>query len=175
MFGMKSCRTVRLLSVSILFLLVVSLSAQTPSRKEALAGELLDFLHVDKTLDAVFAAMPKIQQQVLDAQKLSPEQKEKVRQQVQATMDTSKKSLTWDAIRPMYVKIYADNFDQAELEGIIPYYKSPVGQKRPEKQPVVQAATVQVMTDIIVKIQAAAADASKQSDDRTETKPTATP
>lgn len=153
----------------------VTSSAEDVLKKEALASELVGFLHVEKALDTVFEAIPELQRQILDSYKLPPEQKDKVRQRVQARMDNLKKSLTWASIRPMYVKIYADNFDEAELEGVIAYYKSPVGQKWIEKQAVVQAAKVQVVTDIIIKVQSAASDAAKGSDNIIESTPTPTP
>ena len=126
-------------------------------------------------MDILFETMPKIQKQVLDAQKLPPDQKEKVRQQVQATMDGMRKGLNWESIKPIFVKIYADNFDEAELEGIIAYYKTPVGQKWIEKQPTIQTAKTQAITDIILKIQAAALDSAKHVDDKTGVSPMPNP
>ena len=59
------------------------------------------------------------------------------------------------SVRPIFVKIYADNFDEAELTGLIAFYKSPVGQTWIQKQPAIQAATMQAMGQIMPKIQAA--------------------
>lgn len=143
--------------VTALFIPLIPLttSAQTPSKKEALAGQLLDELNLQKMMDTAFDAMPKMQQQMMAGQKMTPEQQEKFNQQMQASMQTVKKELSWDTIKPMFVKIYADNFDEGELQGLIDFYKTPVGQAWIQKQPQVQAATMQAMGQIMPKIQAA--------------------
>ena len=70
-------------------------------------------------------------------------------------MQSVKQLMSWDSIKPMFVKIYADNFDEAELQGLIDFYKTPVGQTWIAKQPQIQAATMQAMAQLMPKIQAA--------------------
>lgn len=151
-------RTLLLPIVTALFIPLVALtaSAQTPSKKEALAGQLLNELNLQKTMDAAFDAMPKMmQQQMTASQKMTPEQQEAFNKQMQTSMQTVKKELSWDTIKPIFIKIYSDNFDEGELQGLIDFYKTPVGQAWIQKQPQVQAATMQAMGQIMPKIQAA--------------------
>lgn len=36
--------------------------------------------------------------------------------------------MSWDKLRPQFVKLYADKFTEEELDGILAFYKSPLGQ-----------------------------------------------
>ncbi len=131
-----------------------SLADEVP-KKELLAGQLLDQLSIQKSYDGAFASMSKMQEQMMAGQKMTPDQKTKFQKQMQASMDAAKTAMSWESIKPIFVKIYADNFDEAELNGLIAFYKTPVGQTWIEKQPVIQAATMQEMAKMMPKIQAA--------------------
>jgi hypothetical protein len=43
--------------------------------------------------------------------------------------------MSWTALEPDYVKLYADTYSEDELDGIIVFYRSPVGQKMLAKTP----------------------------------------
>jgi hypothetical protein len=34
----------------------------------------------------------------------------------------------WEKLKPMYIQAYRETFDQAEIDGLIAFYKTPVGQ-----------------------------------------------
>ena len=162
---MKATPLLSLLVAAFVALAAMTSAGQEPSRKEVLASQLLDLLNMQKMLDTTYDSMSKMQVQAFAEGKLSPEAQAKANKQMEASMQVAKKEMGWDTIKPIFVKIYADNFDEAELEGIIAYYKSPVGQKWIEKQPAVQAATMQAMTQLMPKIQAAMMKAITQTED----------
>ncbi len=162
-------------AAAVFSLFAVTCSAQDVSKKEALASELVDLLNVKSRLDTAFEAAPKLQQQMMDTQRFSPEQRESIRKHVQASMEAVKRSMNWQTMKPAFVKIYADAFDESDLEGMIVYYKGPVGQKWIEKQPQIQAATMQVIGQIIPQIQAAIMKGITTSDVQAAPKPTSTP
>ena len=170
---MKTTTLLSILITSFLSLATMTSSGQEPSKKEVLAGQLLDQLKMQKLLDSTYSSMSKMQEQAFAGAgtKLSPEAQVKASKQMEASMEIVKKEMGWDTIKPIFVKIYADNFDEAELEGIIAYYKTPVGQKWIEKQPAIQAETMQAMTQIMPKIQAAMMKAMKQTGDKTAPTP----
>ncbi len=61
--------------------------------------------------------------------------------------------MSWDAIKGDFVKIYADVFSAEELQGMIDFFKGPVGQKFIGKQPQVQAAVMQRMQSLMLEMQ----------------------
>ena len=161
---MKATTLLPFLIASFVSLAAMTSAGQEPSKKEVLASQLLDLLNMQKMLDATFGSMSKMEEQAFAGGKLSPEQQAKAKQQMETSMQVARKEMGWDTIKPIFVKIYADNFDEADLEGIIAYYKTPVGQKWIEKQPAIQAATMQAMAQIMPKIQAAMMKAASQSE-----------
>jgi hypothetical protein len=52
-------------------------------------------------------------------------------------------ALSWERLKPAYLKLYADAFSEEELEGILAFYKSPAGKAMVAKTPsLMQKATV---------------------------------
>jgi hypothetical protein len=154
-----------LLAAACLSLVAMNSYGQDVSKKEILAGQLLDQLNIEKMYEGAFASIPKMQEQMMGSQtKMSPDEKLKFQKQMQASMEAAKSALDWSTIKPIFVKIYADNFDETELDGLIAFYKTPVGQTWIDKQPQIQAATMQAMTQIMPKIQAAIMKAVMQPD-----------
>ena len=43
--------------------------------------------------------------------------------------------MSWDRLRPQYLKVYADTYTEAELDGVLAFYKSPAGQAWFAKSP----------------------------------------
>lgn len=54
---------------------------------------------------------------------------------------------------PLLVEIYATNFTKEDLEGMLAFFKSPVGQKWIERQPAVQQQIMDRMQDIVLEMQ----------------------
>ena len=59
----------------------------------------------------------------------------------------------WDQIRPLIVKLYSDSFTDAELDGIISFYKSPAGEALVAKMPEVSGKTTATVQDRIKELQ----------------------
>ena len=59
--------------------------------------------------------------------------------------------LSWDQLKPQYVKAYADTYTEEELDAILAFYKSPAGQawfaKSPEVGEKARQITQQAMQD----------------------------
>ena len=70
-----------------------------------------------------------------------------------------REEFNWSKMKPLYVQLYRETFDQAEIDGLIAFYRTPVGQSFIEKMPVVMqksmAATQTLMAPLIAKMRAA--------------------
>jgi hypothetical protein len=67
-----------------------------------------------------------------------PKDKEDKEQEITATYTAKMKSiaeaeLTWDKLKPSILRYCADNFTDAQMDGIIAFYKSPAGRAMLEK------------------------------------------
>jgi hypothetical protein len=53
-----------------------------------------------------------------------------------------KKEISWSSMEPVYRKAYRESFSQEEVDGMIAFYQTPVGQAVARKQPAVAQATI---------------------------------
>jgi hypothetical protein len=64
--------------------------------------------------------------------------------------------LSWDQLKPQFVKVYADTYTEEELDAILAFYKSPAGQtwfgKSPEVGNKVRQITQQAIQDAEAQI-----------------------
>ena len=104
--------------------------------KKAKAAELLDLMNGRQIVDQVFASVKQMiaaQTRQLGQDPKSAETAKELNDRVMALMQ---KRFNWDDMRPEYEKIYAESFSEAELDGIVNFYKSPTGKAMIEKMPV---------------------------------------
>ena len=59
---------------------------------------------------------------------------------------------SWGAIKPRYVSLYLDTFDQAEIDGMIAFYRSPIGKSYLAKQPSLLDGAVKLNSSIVESV-----------------------
>jgi hypothetical protein len=63
----------------------------------------------------------------------------------------------------MFISIYAETFTAEELQGMIAFFKTPIGQKWIEKQPQLQMTTMQKMQTLMIEAQPKIKEAIKRA------------
>ena len=115
-------------------------------------GQLRDGLasQVDRAIDMT-------SKQVLRNEAMTPAQKaivEDLKAKMKAAID---QELKWENIREAYIKIYSDNFTQAQIDGLIAFYQTPVGQVFAEHQPLIEQQMQTIlqpqMVPLTIKVQ----------------------
>ena len=131
-------------------------SAQDPKR-EALAEELVGIMNMQENIEKSFEMIKKMMPQQLDQMGTGGESSE-ARKEAESMMDLIQAEMSWDKLKDDYIAIYAETFSSAELEGIVSFYKSTVGQRFIEKQPELMQRSMEVsqkqMMRILPKVQA---------------------
>jgi hypothetical protein len=78
-------------------------------------------------------------------------------------------------MKPIYVEIYRDSFDQTEIDGLIAFCRTPVGQSFIEKMPVVMqkslVAKQTLMAPLMAKMRAAMDKAVAEAKARARAEP----
>jgi hypothetical protein len=130
--------------------------------KTAKVKELFAVMHMDHSLDRMRSAM---QQQVQataknasGAEQMTPEKTKIQQEYVDNSMKVVDENFGWPVLEPAYLKLYADTFTEAELDGILAFYKSPAGQSLLAKTPELSGGVMQIvhsrMSDFQPKMQA---------------------
>ena len=72
-------------------------------------------------------------------------------------MDLVKQKMSWDKLRPQYVKLYDETYSAEEIDGILAFYQSPAGRAMLDKMPVILSKSIAIaqgmMGDIVPDIQ----------------------
>lgn len=115
---MRTCLAATILLVT----LPHSLPAQevaSDSSHAAAAAELIEVLELESHLMSTFEATAN---PIAGMNPMSV-------QFAEVVSDFMKDVLTWDVVRPEYVRIYQATYSQAELRELIAFYETPLGQK----------------------------------------------
>lgn len=123
---------------------------------EKLAEELITLMKVDETIKQGMEMSRKammMQTQQLAGRMSDPAQLEKIRAHQDKVMDLIESEMSWDRIKGQYVELYAAIFTESELQGLIEFYRSPVGQAFIRKQPELMQRSMDLNQRMMMQLQ----------------------
>lgn len=134
---MKSLHTL-FLALALLFSFQVR-ADQTPA-SEATIRELMEVTQarslVENALSQVEGMTQKMVADMVTDKNLPPEVDAVIQRMFQRILKVSREEITWEKLEPDFIALYSESFSQEELEGMLAFYKSPVGQAVNRKMPV---------------------------------------
>ena len=128
---MKKC-VFLIVAVSILFM---SLAYAEVNIRRQLAEELLVLTEVKNNIEKYFDMVKQMQMAQLKNMDIPSGESGKVASLQEKLMNIARKEMSWENLKEDYISIYAEIFTEEELQGIIAFYKTPIGKKFIEKQP----------------------------------------
>jgi hypothetical protein len=130
---------------AVILLTCGSVQALADSSSHATDAErFLQLAHADKLAVPVYA---QVQQMFAKrfAENGAPESKKALLETYLAKANAElDRAVAWDKLKPDMVKLYTSNFSEQELQELISFYQSPVGQKVLEKMPMLTAQAAQL-------------------------------
>ncbi len=125
--------------------------------KRAKAEQLFTLLRMDQMMDQLMSGIEKQVQQITQtmpgADQATPEQKKQIADFQQRVLALVTNKLGWKALEPDFINLYASTYTEEELDGIIGFYKSPVGQKMLEKTPELMAKSTEITQQRMREVQ----------------------
>ena len=125
--------------------------------KRAKAEQLFMLLRMDTMMDQLMNGVKKQVQQITEsmpgADQATPEQKKQMTDFQQRVMDVVNQKIGWKALEPDFINLYASTYTEEELDGIVAFYKSPIGQKMIEKTPELMAKSTQITQQKMSELQ----------------------
>jgi len=122
-----------------LFIAVISsgtaLAAETGKEERVL--KLLEITNARSTVDQVAKSIEGFMQQQIQAtaRDLPPEGQEAMEIVRRESTAWLSENLSWDQLKGMYVDVYSEVFTEKEIDQLIRFYQSPLGQKILAKMP----------------------------------------
>ena len=109
----------------------------------------LNLMHARTNLESVSAgAEGNIRQAVTSAihgQTLTPDEQAKMDRVIQRAVALVREEISWEELKPMYVKLYAETFSQEEIDGLNAFYASPAGQAYVARIPALTQSMMKVL------------------------------
>lgn len=124
---------------------------------------LLAVTKTESTMDSMYGSVEQMMrqgvQQAVQGKSLSSEQQRILDAVPAKFVAVMREEFSWTKMKPMYVQLYRDTFEQEEIDGLIAFYRSPAGQAFTSKMPLImQKAMAMVqsqMQTFIPKMKAA--------------------
>jgi len=141
-----------LLSILIFLYSVVSLANADELSRRAAAEELLSLTKADQMVKALSGQMQTMMEQQF-VQMEVPTDLQPILKKYQARLFTAlEQELDSQGWKKDVVSVYVDTFTEDELQGIIDFYKSPIGQVWVEKTPLLISKVMQISQKKIPQI-----------------------
>jgi len=142
-----------LLAASLLSLCVASLPAQATEPSQASIERLLVVAQAQKNnaavLEQVKGMLQPMFEQALGTRAMTADQREQAQGFMQEfsrkMVPILEEELAWGRLKDMTAQIYAQSFNQEEINGLIAFYESPAGRAFVEKMPVVMQKSMIAM------------------------------
>jgi hypothetical protein len=149
--------------------LLFSLQAQAAPASAESVERALDLMHVEKTMDAAWPTMEAgIRKQVANehfGRPFTPEQLAIDERTTQRAIAMVHEQLSWQTLKPQYVKIYRDTFTQEEIDGLIVFYSSPAGQAYLARMPLLMQKTMAIMQSELAEVMPRMAQIIRESNE----------
>ncbi len=118
--------------------------------KRAKAEEMLKLTKADVGAQAMLAGFPErvktvASRQVVAQAATTPEQKKLTNDYLDQMASIARSGANWEAVHPKIVDLYVATFTEADLDGIIAFYKTPAGQDYITKTTGVSSKTIEIL------------------------------
>jgi hypothetical protein len=116
--------------------------ADEKERRE-LAEELLTVMKIKNLIERIFDQVKQTTISQLKTMNNSEQSGVETQRITQDLMDLLDKELSWENAKEEYVALYAQEFNEEELRGLLDFHKSPLGHKLLEKMPDLMRKSIQ--------------------------------
>jgi hypothetical protein len=145
------------LAAALCFAAVAPLAHADDASRRAKAEEMLKLTKTDSLmatqLDALRDRVNELATQQGGTVAKTPAQRKLTDDYLKQVQGVTNDEVGWDKLRPVLVQAYADAFTDADLDGIIAFYKTPAGQALVAKTPDLSGKTMNLVQDRIKNMQ----------------------
>lgn len=147
--------------------LLTALSAHAvPASRESVEN-LLVATKAESMMGSIYAGMEQIMRQGMaqaaQGKSLNAEQQRVLDAMPPKFIAIMREEMSWQKMKPQYVQLYVETFDQEEVDGLLAFYASPTGQALLNKMPLVlqksMALSQSLMQSALPKMEAAIKEA----------------
>lgn len=127
--------------------LLLSLQAQAEPATRATIEKLLQVTDAAAMMDQAYLQMDQISEQMLKSSGAGLDKDPQARQMVKNINALVREELSWKQLEEPMIALYGNVFSEDELQDIIAFYQSDVGQKMLKRQPELIQGTMVMMQE----------------------------
>jgi uncharacterized protein len=146
-----------MLAAALCFAAVAPMAHADDASRRAKAEEMLKLTNTDSLMATQLSALRdrvnELATQQSGAAAMTPAQKQLTDNYLKQVQGVTDDEVGWTKLRPMVIQAYADTFSEADLDGIIAFYKTPAGQSIVAKTPELSTKTMTMVQDRIKDMQ----------------------
>ena len=152
-------KNIKFIGLLIVLTLVFSfgVSAKEMSSHDSVE-KLLLLMKQDQLLNQTFDQIKPMVLQQFQQTNISTEQSQIMDKYMDKILDVMKEEMSWDKIKEDYIQIYMSVYTEAEIQELITFYQSPIGQKMIDNMPMLMQKSMVIsqkcLKNILPKIQA---------------------
>lgn len=118
----------------------------------AAAEKLLKLSNVDKLIEPIFQQLKGMMGQQFAQTGVPQDRREILEKYSNKLFDLMSKEMSWDKVKDEYITMYVSTYTEKEMNEIIEFYKSQVGQRVIEKTPQTMQASFQISQKHVQRI-----------------------
>lgn len=80
--------------------------------------------------------------EALKGKSVGAEEEKAIRKMRAGMIAVFRKEMSWESMEPFYISIYRDHFTQAEIDGLLAFYRSEAGKAMTRKMPLIMQASM---------------------------------
>lgn len=126
-------------SLCLLWLAALPLAVQAAPPSDDSLRTLFEATKAESLMDSIYGSLEsslrQAMQQASAGRTLTPEQQKVLDLAPQRLSTVMRTELSWARLLPMQMAIYRETFTQEEVDGLIAFYRSPVGRSFVDKMP----------------------------------------
>lgn len=154
-----------------LLALLTSLSAHGAPASPASIETLLTVTKSEAMMESMYAGMEQLMRQsitqTLQGKSLTAEQQRILDAAPTKFASVMRDEMSWQKMKPLYVQLYSETFEQDEVDGMLAFYESPAGKALINKMPLVMEKSMllsqSLLTSVIPKMKAAMDEEMKRA------------
>jgi len=132
---------------------------------EASIEKLLSLMKAETMVDSVYANLEAYTRQgihqAVAGKQLSDEQRRALEGVSKKLMQIVQEEMNWSTLKPMYIRIYRESFDQEDIDGLNVFYASNAGQAYVNKMPIAMQKTMAAVQERMAPLLAKVTNAMK--------------
>lgn len=107
---------------------------------------------MDNSIAQIDGVVQQSMQEALQGQEISAEQQAILDDMRRQMMVIMAEEFSWQKLEPVFIRIYADSLTQAEVDGMIDFYRTDAGRAVVAKMPAIMQSTMQALPEMLASM-----------------------